>query len=137
MDNHFELTDLELEEQFASGALDQKLFSHEAHLRLAWIHISNYGIHQAITAIRKQLQDFAERIGKKDKYNETITIASLHAVHHFMRRSKTDTFKDFITENPGLKFNFKELLGFHYRTNIFLSEKAKEGYLEPELLPFD
>jgi hypothetical protein len=137
MENHFDLTDIELENQFASGRLDQKLFSHEAHLRLAWIHIRKDGIHQAIIAIRQQLQDFVERLGAKDKYNETVTIAALHAVHHFMQRSKTDNFKDFIAENPRLKFNFKELIGFHYYTNIFVSEAAKKKYLEPELLPFD
>jgi hypothetical protein len=137
MENHFDLTNIELEKQFADGTLDQKLFSHEAHLRLAWIHIGKNGIHQAIITIRQQLQDFAERLGAKDKYNETVTIAALHAVHHFMQRSKTDNFKDFIAENPRLKFNFKELLGFHYHTNIFISEAAKKNYLEPELLPFD
>ena len=137
MENHFDLNDLEFEQQFASGVLAPKLFSHEAHLRLAWIHVTKYGIDKAIENIRIQLQNFVAVIGAADKYNETVTIAAIRAVYHFMRKSKTHNFEDFIVENHRLKFQFKELLSFHYRTNIFLSERAKKEYLEPEILPFD
>jgi hypothetical protein len=54
-----------------------------------------------------------------------------------MLKSKTNNFKDFIAENSRLKNNFKELLAFHYRSDIFNSRAAKEKYLVPELLPFD
>ena len=137
MKHHYELTDSEFEKQFAGTVLEPKLFNHEAHLRLTWIHISNYGIDKAIENIRRQLQNFVEIIGAKDKYNETVTVASVRAVYHFMQKSKTTNFQDFISENPRLKYQFKELLRFHYRTNIFISEQAKKEFLEPELLPFD
>jgi hypothetical protein len=40
---HFSLTDIEFENQFENGTLKPELFSHEAHVRLAWIHIKKYG----------------------------------------------------------------------------------------------
>lgn len=137
MKTHFELTDTEFEAQFSACSFDAKLFTHEAHLRLAWIHIYHYGIDRAIEHVTIQLQNFVESLGVRDKYNTTLTIAAIRAVYHFMIKSKTSNFQDFIAENPRLKNNFKELLSHHYTTNIFTSEKAKAVYLEPELLPFD
>ena len=137
MEKHFTLTDNEFEKQFRSCLLDSAIFTHEAHLRLAWIHITKYGADVAIDNIRNQLQNFVINLGAKNKYNETVTIAAIKAVYHFMLKSKTDNFKDFIAENSRLKNNFKELLSFHYQTDIFNSATAKKKYLVPELLPFD
>lgn len=137
MENHWNMTDLELKKQFAEGTLEPRLFNHEAHVRLAWIHLTHYGIDKAIENIRIQLKHFVAVAGAAGKYNETVTVAAVRAVHHFMRKSEANNFKDFIDENQRLKSQFKALLSAHYRTNIFISEKAKKEYLEPELLPFD
>lgn len=137
MERHFTLTDIEFEKQFQSCSLDPAIFTNEAHLRLAWIHITNYGAGIAVDNIRCQLQNFVDSLGAKNKYNETVTMAAVKAVYHFMLKSKTDNFRDFITENLRLKNSFKELMSFHYQTDIFKSPTAKEKYLMPELLPFD
>jgi len=137
MERHFRLSDIEFERQFSICSFDPKIFSHEAHLRLAWIHIRNYGIEQAIEKVTTQLHNFVVSIGAKDKYNLTLTIAATRAVYHFMLKSRADNFQDFILENPRLKNHFRELISCHYKTDIFKSDKAKLEYLEPELLPFD
>lgn len=137
MERHFTLTDIELEKQFQSCSLDPAIFTHEAHLRLAWLYINKYGADKAIDNICCQLQNFVDSLGLKNKYNETVTIAAVKAIYHFMLKSKTDNFRDFITENSRLKYSFKELMAFHYQTDIFNSPTAKEMYLMPELLPFD
>lgn len=137
MEKHFALNDNEFENQFSTCSLDPIIFSHEAHLRLAWIHIHKYGIDQAIENITAQLKDFVESLGVGDKYNKTVTISAIRAVYHFMLKSATNDFQSFITENPRLKTNFKDLLSHHYKTDIFKSAQAKKEYLEPELLPFD
>ncbi len=137
MKSHFELTDTEFEEQFSTCSLDPKLFSHEAHLRLAWIHIKKYGIGSAIENVTTQLQRFVESLGARDKYNMTVTVSAVRAVYHFMLKSNANSFENFISANQRLKNNFKELLYSHYKTDIFNSEKAKREYLHPELLPFD
>jgi hypothetical protein len=126
-----------LKNEFSTCSLEPAIFSHEAHLRLAWIHINNYGIDRAIENITEQLQNFVTSLGAGDKYNKTVTISAIRAVYHFMLKSSTDTFQDFIAENPRLKNNFRELLSHHYTSDIFKSEEAKKEYLEPELLPFD
>ncbi len=137
MEKHFSLSDSEFKDQFIHCQLSPTLFTHEAHLRLAWININQSGIERAEEEIQIQLQNFVEFVGAKDKYNKTVTLAAIKAVYHFMLKSKADNFKDFIAEYPRLKTNFKDLLDCHYSFDIFNSNEAKINYLEPDLVPFD
>lgn len=137
MEKHFLLTDEDFEKQFINASLDPEIFSHEAHLRLAWLHIHNYGIDKAIQNITTQLRAYVLKLGAIDKYNHTLTIAAIKAVYHFYNKTYADNFQEFISKNQRLKSSFKELMNAHYSTNIFISDAAKTKYLEPELLPFD
>ncbi|MEQ9266358.1 MAG: hypothetical protein RLN81_14105 [Balneolaceae bacterium] len=137
MEKHRELSDSEFEHQFITCALRPSDFTHEAHLRFAWINIRQYGIEQAEIIIQRQLKNYVDFAGATNKYNTTLTIAAIKAVYHFMLRSDSETFKDFIAEFPRLKSNFKELMASHYGFDIYNSEIAKKKFLEPDLLPFD
>lgn len=137
MQSHFELSDNDFELQFEDSSLDPALFTHEAHVRLAWIHLNKYGLEQAILNITGQLKKYVCVVGASSKYNATVTVAAIKAVHFFMGKSGSSNFKDFIAENPRLLTSFKELIGHHYVTDIFISEDAKENFLEPELEPFE
>ncbi len=136
MEEHFKLSDSELERQFIACELNPSVFSHEAHLRLAWINIDKYGLEQAVKNIQNHLMNFVSHLGAEDKYHMTVTIAAVQAVNHFMEKSKSNNFNDFITEFPQLKNKFKELLNSHYSFDIFSSSKAKQSYLEPDVFAF-
>ncbi len=137
MEKHFKFTDSEFEALFKSCKFNPSEFTHEAHLRLAWINIDKYGIEEAEKNIQHLLQNYVGYLGAKGKYNTTLTIAATKAVYHFMLKSNTKNFKDFITQYPRLKTNFNELMAFHYTIDIFNSERAKSEFLEPDLLTFD
>ena len=137
MENNVTRSDQEFKEQFKNCELNPSDFTHEAHLRLTWIHINKYGIEKAIETIQIQLKSFVNFVGAENKYNTTLTVAASKAVYHFMLKSKADNFKDFIIEFPRLKYNFKELMACHYGFDIFNSIKAKNEFLEPDLIPFD
>jgi hypothetical protein len=137
MESHFKLSDVEFENQFENCELAPAVFNHEAHLRIAWIYINRYGVEKAVISLCSQLRNYVSRVGAFTKYNETLTIAAVRMVYHFMLKSKSHNFRDFISENLRLTHNFKELLLQHYKTDIFTSETAKREYLLPELLPFD
>ena len=137
MEKHFNLSDSEFEKKFISCELNPLDFTHEAHLRLAWININEYGFKQAEKNIQSELQNFVEFVGAKDKYNMTLTLAAIKAVYHFMLKSKSNNFKDFIMEFPRLKNNFKDLMACHYGVDIYQSDKAKMEFLKPDLIPFD
>nr|WP_321236767.1 hypothetical protein [uncultured Psychroserpens sp.] len=137
MEKHFKLSDSEFQQKFITCELNPSYFTHEAHLRLAWININENGIEQAEKNIQTQLQKFVEFVEAKDKYNTTLTLAATKAVYHFMLKSNADNFKDFITEFPRLKYNFRELMDCHYGFDIYNSNQAKTEFLEPDLIPFD
>jgi hypothetical protein len=137
MEKHSELSDAEFEKQFINCELSPDLFSHEAHLRLAWINIKKNGIKKAEATIQRQLRAYVKSVGAEDKYNTTLTLAATKAVYHFMLKSKSNSFREFMNEFPRLKTNFRELMACHYGFDIYTSEKAKMKYLEPDLLPFD
>lgn len=137
MNNHFELSDADFEQEFANCSFNPSTFSHEAHLRLSWIHIKKYGTVKAIENITNQLKKYVEFLGATDKYNETVTVAGIKIVNHFMKTSTATNFVDFIEQNEQLISNFKRLLSAHYTTNIFESKEAKRKYISPELIPFD
>lgn len=137
MEAHYFLTDMEFESLFQNKTFDPKDFSHEAHLRLAWIHVYKYGIDKGIQNVSSQILGYAESLGAKEKYNKTLTIAAVRAVFHFMLKSKSSNFRDFIQEFPRLKSHFKDLIKTHYGIDIFTSELAKNTYVEPDLVPFD
>jgi hypothetical protein len=135
--SHYLLSDSDFETQVANRTIDPSFFNHEAHLRLAWIHIHKYGLDRAIENMQIQLKQFAEEQGAFDKYNKTLTIAATRAVYHFIKKSSTDNFQDFIEEFPRLKTDFKALMAIHYGFDIYNSARAKREYQEPDLLPFD
>lgn len=137
MESHLQLSDAQFENQFADHTIDPAIFTHEAHLRLAWIHIRKYGIDTAIANICTQLKSFTKFLGVADKYNETVTVAAIRAVYHFTLQSKADTFETFIAEHPRLKTTFKQLLSQHYSIDIFTDPTAKSIFVLPDKLPFD
>ena len=136
MKTHVDLDDETFEMSFRDTSMDPTLFTHEAHLRLAWIHIKKYGVEQAILNICQQIKTFDQTHDDGTNYNKTVTIAAVRAVNHFCEKSGAHSFSNFIRDNSRLVTHFKELLSSHYSIDIFKDGYAKENYLEPDLVPF-
>jgi len=134
--SHYAYSKTEFKTAFANCTLNPSLFSHEAHLRLAWMIVQENGIERAIEIICNQIQHYVKHLGALDKFNKTLTIAATQAVHHFIQKSNAKNFSDFILEFPRLKNNFKGLMATHYSFDIYNSSKAKAKYLAPDLSPF-
>jgi hypothetical protein len=137
LSSHSILTDESFELLFQTSTLDPALFTHEAHLRLAWIHLNKYGVEQAKVNISSQLQHYVNVLGASEKYHHTLTIAAVEMVGHFIRKSRSQTFMEFISEFPQLKNNFRGLIRQHYKRDIFSCDRARIHFIEPDLLPFE
>lgn len=136
MEHHRSLTDEELECRFNDCTLDPSWFTHEAHLRLAWIYLSQFSVDQACEQICRQILHFDITHGKGDKFHKTITVAAVKMVQHFKIQTHAETFSQLLTAVPRLKTHFKELLHQHYSHDILKSTVAATTYLEPDLFPF-
>lgn len=136
MNSNLELADEQFAQEFKQCTLAPSLFNHEAHLRLAWIHLQQSNVEQAIQSVCSQITAFVNHVGGHDKYNLTLTVAAVRVVHHFMSKSHSKVFPDFIDEFPQLKSGFKALIQSHYSMDIFNSPEAKATYLAPDLASF-
>lgn len=137
MESHFDLSDDQFETQFQTLTFEPTHFSHEAHLRLAWIHIRKYGVDRAAENIAEQILAFANSLNENPIYNKTLTIAAVRAVNHFYLKSLSDNFRGFMLEFPQLKEGFKQLIASHYSMDIFNMPAAKSVFIQPDLIPFD
>lgn len=132
---HWNLSDDEFENQFEMLKFKPGMFSHEAHLRLAYIHITRYGQEQAEQNMCKQIKAFAA-LHNGNGFNLTVTIAAVKTLAHFMQRTTGNSFKELIQEFPRLISNFKDILSQHYGFNVFADNRAKKEFVAPDLLPF-
>ncbi|MEM8487708.1 MAG: hypothetical protein AAF564_19305 [Bacteroidota bacterium] len=134
MKSHRELSDADFAAQFENCTLIPQLFNHEAHLRLAWIHIKQHGVDRAADNLCSQIKTFDKTFDDGTKFNTTVTVAAVKAVHHFMQRSSTTDFPAFIAENQQLINNFKGLIATHYSIDVFSAPHAKHTFIEPDLM---
>ena len=137
MENHSALSDSAFLQQFQQCTLAPALFTHEAHLRLAWLYIRSYGALLASEILCNHIQQFATHNEAPNKFNRTLTVAATKAVYHFMLKSTSKTFDGFRMEFPQLQYDFRALMAAHYSFDIYQNPKAKTQYLHPDLLPFD
>ena len=137
MNTHRSLTDDQFLYQLQTATLDAALFTHEAHLRLAWVQLQHHEKDIAIAQTCALIKSYVQVLGASDKFNQTLTVAAVEAVSHFMHKRETKSFENFIAANPELSTNFKGLLQTHYSFDIFSSNSAKSNYIAPDLVPFD
>lgn len=136
MEKHYDFDDTEFELRFRKCKLPASYFTHEAHLRLAWIHITEYGVEQALLNMNEQILKFATSLNSPSKFHRTITTAAVYAVAHFLNKTDTSTFRDFINEFPELNTDFLGLLSTHYSYDLVKSDESRTVYKEPDLDPF-
>ncbi|MEM6724316.1 MAG: hypothetical protein AAF598_09780, partial [Bacteroidota bacterium] len=86
------MTNTQFETAFRDLSLDPQLFDHVGHLRLAYIHLKQYGEDQAIENICQQIPAFASHHGAPEKYHCTLTVADIKSVHYFMQHSPEASF---------------------------------------------
>ena len=133
---HSTLSDGEFLKQLNACSLHPSYFDHEGHLRLAWLNLRSSGTGKGIELTVDQISRFVAHLGATDKFNLTLTVAAVHIVHHFFRRSEVDSFPGFLKEFPQLKTDFKSLVQQHYSPEILWSEVAKREFVSPDLAPF-
>jgi hypothetical protein len=130
------MSDSDFEQQFADCSLDPETFTHTSHVRLAWIHLRKYGIHQAIENLNTQIAQYDAVHGDGTKFHKTLTMAAIYVVHHFVNKSRSANFDDFNREFPRLNAGFRQLVAQHYSHDRLALPKAKTDFVEPDLLPF-
>jgi hypothetical protein len=119
---------------FESFAVAPADFTHQAHVRLAYVYLVEGDVESAVQRMREALLGFLEHHGlPRSKFHETITRAWVLAVRHFMNKSSSASASDFITRNPELLDS--RIMLTHYSASVLFSAEAREAFVEPDLDP--
>jgi hypothetical protein len=134
---------------FEACTLARPEWTHEAHVRMAWLYLTRYPLSEALERVRsgiRQLNDTfskAEPVqeqsrfpcGQRPKqsggYHDTITVAFVRLIAARLRDD--DTFLAFRDRNPDLFDRTLTALLRHYTKKRLHSAKAKRTFIEPDL----
>ena len=109
-------------------------FNHEAHVRLAYVYLTESDTNAAVQKMRDALLKFLEHNSiPRSKFHETLTRAWVLAVRHFMNRSTSTSAAEFIAKNPELLDS--KIMLTHYSASVLFSPDARASFVEPDLDP--
>jgi hypothetical protein len=118
---------------FERGGFPGNAFPHRAHLRMAWLYVTDLGPDLAIEKAAGGIRNLAQQNGLPTLYHATITRAWVYAVAAAIGHSSSTTFAGFIEEHPRLLD--KHLLLEHYTKAVLTSPEARAAWVAPDVRP--
>ena len=119
-------------EQFEAGQIDPELFSHAAHVYVAWLYINRFGADAALPRYDAALRRLTERLGVPEKYNATITGFLLTLIAE--RIDISETWPVFCKKNVDLIVDCRSLLASCYSEARLNSPEARQQFVQPDNL---
>ena len=135
MKHRSSVEDQDFRREFETCTFPPAEFNHRAHLRLAYVYLSEHDTDTAHQLMRSALLSFLEYHGVDvSKYHETVTRAWIMAVQHFMENTPScDSSDIFIEKNPRMLDS--KIMMTHYSAGVLFSDEARAKFVEPNLEP--
>ena len=128
------LTDAEFLRQFETTILPQKLWTHEAHIRMAYLYLCQTpNIDTLLPQVRNRIISYNQVHGNYNGYHETMTAAYLRIVKSRMESSQAENFEQFKRGNLGI-FQNTYLLRY-YSEAVLFSFEARQNFIAPDREP--
>ncbi len=127
------MTDDEFLTAFEAAAFTRPEWTHEAHVRMAWLYLSRCGPAEALERVRGGIQKLNARIGSPDGYHETITVAFVRVIGS--RLTSGEDFPHFRDRNPDLFDRTLVALLRHYTKHRLHCPEARRVFIDPDLEP--
>jgi hypothetical protein len=129
------MEDREFLAAFESGTLPEEEFHHRDHVRAAWLLLQGAPPASALARFSSTLRHFATRLGKADRYHETITWAYLLLINERMERTgRGKDWPEFAEANADLLTWRETVLRSYYREETLRSDLARRVFLLPDRL---
>jgi hypothetical protein len=122
------------EQLMAEVMADADRFGHRQHVHLTWLAVRRLGTEAAIEVVSDGIRRTARYAGAPQKYNATVSRAWVELVGHHVGQGPAADFAAFAARNPALLD--KKLLTRFYRSATLASDRARTGWVEPDLRPF-
>ena len=122
-------------QQVQSGRFPAAEFNHEAHLRLAYVHLAQHPAEVAVAQVAQDLQGLLAAAGAPpDKFHVTLTRAWVYAVWHFMQRlPDCECAADFIAASAVLQD--AAIMETHFSHERLFSPAARTSIVQPDRDP--
>jgi hypothetical protein len=110
-------------------------FNHRAHLRLAYIYLSENTTDKSTALMRDTLNRFLLHNGvDPSKYHATLTEAWVLALRHFMNKTGvSESANELINKHPEMLD--ARIMMTHYSAEVLFSEEARAAFVQPNLDP--
>jgi hypothetical protein len=131
------MDDDELWRRFAQKEFTPAEWTHELHLRTAFLHLARYELDEAHLRMRAGIIRLNERHGLEETpqrgYFETMTRAWLHLVGAARRRTGAASSLELLEKCPELLDRALPLR--HYSKRVLMSARARAIFVEADLEP--
>ena len=119
---------------FHDGNLSGEEFRHRGHLRLAWLVLPKHSRIEAESMVAREIRRFAVANGDSNRYHDTLTCFWVHVVGHAIENApEARSIDDLLARFPYLLD--KSLPYRYWRAETFNSDRARAGWVEPDLVP--
>lgn len=109
-EKHRKHSDIDFMKLMADGSLDPDCFTHEAHIRLAWLSMNTLGFEEACNLICSRIEQFDLLHGDGMKFDSKLTCLAAKIIWDTKLASKSQSFPDFMDEYPDLQMQLRTLL---------------------------
>jgi len=129
------MTDATFRRAFEDCSLSPDEFTHDGHLRMAWIYVIAHPLHEAIALFCTDLRRYVTHLGDEAKYHETITWFYMIKVHErAVELDSANSWGEFQRHNKDLFERGGVLLKKNYQPATLSSAKAKTSFILPDLI---
>ena len=116
-----------------SALPDPRTFNHREHVRAAFELLTQHSFDEAAYRFSRLVRQLAQRAGKPEVFNQTITVAFLSVIAERMTTQVCRDFAVFAADNPDVLS--ATLLHGWYRPERLRSELARRVFVLPDRLP--
>lgn len=118
---------------FRDCTLPDEAFGHREHVQVAWHHLLDAPVLDAVERFTAGLRRFAAAHGQADLYHETITWAYLFLIRERMEAGpQGEGWEAFARRNPDLLGDAGDPLGRYYRAETLTSSLARRIFVLPD-----
>ena len=133
------MNDTQLLSAFESQSISNEDWSHEYHIRVATIYLSQHSFDNALDKVKSGIKKLnAENQVPESQFrgfHETLTVGWLKLVEARLKNSKVTSSLELIDQNTEL-LN-PRLLSEYYSSGSLMSLEAKTRFIQPDLKYFD
>jgi hypothetical protein len=115
------------------GPFNSRPFDHRQHVKFAWSVLQEMSVDEAVEIVSSEIRDFAE-VRAPGKYHQTLTEFWVHLVAHTREHGDLDAdFDEHLARFPILMDSSAQKQ--HYSPAVLASERARQQFVAPDLLP--